>query len=78
MTHYHDSSDSEDSSAEANGSYVISLYDGIGCLAYDIKNKLDFTIEGPATNSGHRNPPSHIPYFEKKQLFNLGPDLPHS
>ena len=33
--------------------------------------------EGPATNSGHRNPPRHIPDFEKNQLFYLRPDLPH-
>ena len=36
------------------------------------------TPEGPATNSGHRNPPRHIPDFEKNQLLYLGPDLPHS
>ena len=34
--------------------------------------------EGPATNSGHRNRPRHIPDFEKNQLFYLRPDLPHS
>ena len=34
--------------------------------------------EGPATNSGHRNPPRHIPDFEKNQLFYLRPDFPHS
>ena len=33
--------------------------------------------EGPATNSGHINPPRHIPDFEKSQLFYLRPDLPH-
>ena len=36
--------------------------------------------EGPATNSGHghRNPPRHIPDFEKNHLFYLRPDFPHS
>ena len=34
--------------------------------------------EGPATSSGHRNPPWNIPDFEKNQLFYLRPDLPHS
>ena len=34
--------------------------------------------EGPATNSGLRNPPRHIPDFEKNQLFYRRPDLPHS
>ena len=28
-----------------------------------------FAIEGPATNRGHRNPPRHIPDFEKKTIF---------
>ena len=36
------------------------------------------TPGGPATSSGHRNPPRHIPDFEKNQLSNLRPDLPHS
>ena len=35
-------------------------------------------LEGPATSSGHRNPPRQIPDFEKNQLFYLRPDLPHS
>ena len=34
-------------------------------------------LEGPATSSGHRNPPRHIPDFEKKQLY-LRPDFPRS
>ena len=34
--------------------------------------------EGPATNSGHRNPPRHILDFEENKLFYLRPDLPHS
>ena len=38
-THYHDSPDLEEDSVEAYGNCVLSLYDGIGCVAYDIKDK---------------------------------------
>ena len=35
-------------------------------------------FKGPATSSGHRNPPRHMPDFEKIQLFYVRPDFPHS
>ena len=38
---------------------------------------VNMTYEGPATSSGHRNPPRHTPDFEKNRLFYLRPDLPH-
>jgi len=42
------------------------------------KQSLLGICEGPATNSGHRNPPRHIPDFEKNRLSYLRPDLTHS
>ena len=36
-----------------------------------------YTCGGPTASSAHRNPPMHIPDFEKRQLFYLRPDLPH-